>query len=121
MVRLNIANRSQLSDRKPVVFQYEQDGIRREGFLLKISDEIVCYENVCKHLPVKLDSSSGVFLGRSGNKIICQSHGALYEPSTGICERGPCAGAILNKLKLVFEGQEIYIELSEITDQDTSD
>ena len=116
MVRQFIAKLEQLSERQPLVFNYVQDGIRREGFVLKFDGQIACYENMCRHLPVKLDSGNGIFLSRSGHRIICQSHGALYEPISGMCERGPCAGASLTRLSFIITGTDLYLELPELTD-----
>ena len=116
MVRQFIAKLEQLSERQPIVFKYVQDGIKREGFLLKFGGNIVCYENICRHLPVKLDSGNGIFLSRSGQMILCQSHGAIYEPVSGLCERGPCAGASLNRLDFTINDGEIFLELTEISD-----
>lgn len=116
MVRQFIAKLEQLVERQPFIFKYVQDGIRREGFVLKFDGQIVCYENICRHLPVKLDSGNGIFLSRSGHKILCQSHGALYEPLSGLCERGPCAGSSLNRLNFVIKDDEIYLELNELAD-----
>ena len=41
--------------------------------------------------------------------LICRNHGAVYEPSTGICVDGPCAGQSLEKLPIKILGGKIYL------------
>lgn len=113
MTGQRIASLAELTDGKTIVFSYQQDGIRREGFALKTNGQIVCYENLCRHLPVKLDSGSRHFLTKSGNHILCQSHGALYQLETGFCERGPCAGASLKALPFSIEDGVIYLQVKD--------
>ena len=108
-----IATLSELAEGKPVVFRYRQDGLSREGFLLKLKDTIVCYENLCRHLPVKLDSGSRHFLTKSGHHILCQSHGALYQLETGFCERGPCAGSSLKALPFSVQEGIVYLQVKD--------
>ena len=38
----------------------------------------------------------------------CQTHGAIYEPDTGLCVRGPCAGASLFALEIVEENGVVW-------------
>ncbi|MCD6051177.1 MAG: Rieske (2Fe-2S) protein, partial [Verrucomicrobia bacterium] len=79
-----IADEAELVDGKVMTFGYRQDGIRREGFLLRTKEGLRCYENLCRHLPVKLDAGSKHFLNREKKLILCQQHGAVYEPETGM-------------------------------------
>ncbi len=113
MSEQRIASLAELSGGNAIVFTYKQDGIRREGFALLANGKIVCYENLCRHLPVKLDSGSRHFLTKSGRHILCQSHGALYQLETGFCERGPCAGASLLALPVRIEGDEVYLQVKD--------
>jgi nitrite reductase/ring-hydroxylating ferredoxin subunit len=109
MSEQRIASLAELSGGNAIVFTYKQDGIRREGFALLANGKIVCYENLCRHLPVKLDSGSRHFLTKSGCHILCQSHGALYQLETGFCERGPCAGASLIALPYCVKQEIVYL------------
>ena len=93
-----LANIKALPEGEAVKFQFQRDGISQEGFALSIGDQIVAYENRCRHLPLSLDYGDGRFFTRDGAHLICQSHGALYEPLTGLCVRGPCDGASLKRL-----------------------
>ncbi|MDX1952432.1 MAG: Rieske 2Fe-2S domain-containing protein [Verrucomicrobiota bacterium] len=90
-------------------FRFVREGIRREGFLANFNATIVAYENVCRHVPVTLDYGDNRFFEKSGNYFICQTHGAIYEPLTGLCVRGPCGGASLKKIEFELRGGEIWI------------
>jgi len=110
-----IANEAEVVSGKVVTFLYRQDGIRREGILLRTKEGLRGYENVCRHLPVKLDLGSKHFLTRGQDGILCQSHGALYELETGRCTRGPCEGASLKALPIeVRSGQVILLVRDEV-------
>lgn len=104
-----IAKEADVIEGKVVTFGYRQDGIRKEGILLLSKAGLRCYENLCRHLPVKLDSGSRHFLSREKKLILCQSHGALYEPETGLCTRGPCEGASLNMLPIAIREGRVYL------------
>ncbi len=104
-----IATEADVTEGKVITFGYRQDGIRREGILLRTKAGLRCYENLCRHLPVKLDSGTRQFLSREKKLILCQSHGALYEPETGLCTRGPCEGASLNVLPVEMREGKVYL------------
>ena len=38
-----------------MVFDYTEVGIPRQGFLARLEDGWVAYENRCRHLPISLD------------------------------------------------------------------
>ncbi|MEL7371693.1 MAG: Rieske 2Fe-2S domain-containing protein [Myxococcota bacterium] len=46
------------------------------------------YWNVCRHLPIPLDSGLGVL----PDGLVCISHGARYRAEDGVCTEGPCRG-----------------------------
>lgn len=110
-----IANEAEVVAGKVVTFTYRQDGIRREGILLLTEEGLRSYENVCRHLPVKLDLGSKHFLTRGQDAILCQSHGAIFELETGLCTRGPCEGASLKSLPIeVRSGQVMLLIWDEV-------
>jgi nitrite reductase/ring-hydroxylating ferredoxin subunit len=111
-----IATEAEISEGKVVTFGYRQDGIRREGILLRTSGGLRCYENLCRHLPVKLDLGNKHFLSREKKLILCQSHGAVYEPETGLCTRGPCEGASLKALPFEIREGKVYLLVTDETD-----
>ncbi|NBU24101.1 MAG: Rieske (2Fe-2S) protein [Gammaproteobacteria bacterium] len=56
------------------------------------------YFNSCPHAGHPLDLLPHRFLTADRRAIVCSSHGALFEPSTGRCIAGPCPGRSLRPL-----------------------
>jgi nitrite reductase/ring-hydroxylating ferredoxin subunit len=100
---------------KTLKFLFREEGIQRQGFLSYFQGRVLAYENVCRHIPITLDYGDGEFFTRDGKHIICQTHGATYEPSTGLCIAGPCVGASLRKLTVKVENG--MVALKEFSDE----
>ena len=94
-------------------FEYNQMGVSREGFLARLQDGWVAFENRCRHIPISLDLDNNQFFTPDQDYFFCQSHGALYETTTGKCVQGPCAGAQLFKIPLTFKQGMVGIETDE--------
>ena len=62
------------------------------GFVVRINDHVRGYLNSCPHARHPLNFKPYQFLTMDGALILCASHGALFEKSTGYCVAGPCAG-----------------------------
>ena len=73
------------------------------GFVLRERDQVRGYLNRCPHAGHPLDLVPGRFLTADGSLILCSSHGALFEKSTGLCVAGPCPGRTLTPLPLRIE------------------
>lgn len=100
-----IADLSALADGQTAKFEFQREGISREGFVVSFNGKPVAYENRCRHLPLTLDYDDNRFFTEDGRHFVCQNHGAVFEPSTGLCIRGPCEGLNLFPLKVeVREG-----------------
>jgi len=65
------------------------------AFALWAGSEPRAWLNRCAHVPVELDGVPGRFLDDTGRVIVCASHGAVYDPASGQCLRGPCRGKSL--------------------------
>ena len=50
------------------------------------------------HQASELDWDKGEFFDAAKLYLVCASHGALYDPATGVCVAGPCRGARLAKV-----------------------
>lgn len=70
------------------------------GFVVRSGDAVCAYVNRCPHAGHPLDLLPGRFLTADGGLIVCASHGALFEKSTGVCVAGPCAGRSLTAVPL---------------------
>lgn len=65
------------------------------GFIVRKGQGIFAYANICPHRRHPLDMLPDAFLVEDGKLIRCASHGALFEPETGLCVLGPCQGKSL--------------------------
>jgi len=108
--RRRLATLRELKERKTLKFAYKDEGISREAFLAWFGGQVVCYQNVCRHIPITLDYGDGRFFNAEGTHFVCQTHGATYEPFTGQCIAGPCVGAFLKKLNVEIVGEEIWFQ-----------
>ena len=99
-----------LDEGQALKFAFEREGVAREGFVARFRGKVVAYENVCRHLPLSLDYDDGRFFSGDGRHFACQTHGAIYEPLTGVCVRGPCEGARLKALKIRLTEGAIWLE-----------
>lgn len=82
------------------------------AFVLRYGSAIRAYLNRCGHIPVELDWEDGRFLDYAGEVIICSTHGARYDPLTGKCLGGRCAGRGLVPVPLDIIAEDIYLARS---------
>jgi nitrite reductase/ring-hydroxylating ferredoxin subunit len=75
-----------------VRFTVADRGVEREAFVLRWQGRAVGYLNRCAHTGLELDWIPGRFLDDEGRWLICAAHAALYDPASGACAGGPCAG-----------------------------
>ncbi|MBM3845648.1 MAG: Rieske 2Fe-2S domain-containing protein [Verrucomicrobia bacterium] len=109
MVWIRIAHESQLKERTTLKFSFMREGVKIEAFLVKFDGKVAAYENVCRHIPISIDYADNRFFTQDQRHLICQTHGAIYEPSTGKCIRGPCTGASLYSLDVVAKDGELWL------------
>jgi nitrite reductase/ring-hydroxylating ferredoxin subunit len=73
-------------------------GIATTVLVARVDGVLRAYANVCRHTAIPLDARGGTELGvmtEDGKTLFCDSHGAVYRPSDGLCTEGPCAGTHL--------------------------
>lgn len=73
-----------------LVFDVLEYGLPLRAFALRVDGRVHAYLNRCAHVPTELDWVPGQFLDRDGRFVVCATHGAEYEPTTGRCVGGPC-------------------------------
>ena len=95
------------------VFTYPSRYGDLEGFVIRYGNHFHAYENKCRHWPIPLDFGDGEFFYARIDRIVCKSHGAEYNPETGICEAGPCRAEALTRFPLVFEGNDAVVSVPE--------
>ena len=83
------------------------------GFVVNDGAGYRAYVNRCPHVGTPLDLWPNEFFTEDGRSLICSTHGALYEPDTGLCTGGPCAGDSLTPLPLSLEGDSLVVRCDE--------
>lgn len=80
-----------------------------KGFVVRKGDEVFAYQNVCMHVGHPLNWQPDDFLTKDGTRIVCASHGALYEIESGVCVAGPCPGKTLRSVPAKIRNGEVYV------------
>lgn len=89
-----------------------RDGAKMRKFIvLRWRDETIVYRNRCPHAGTPLDWIPNRFFDRSGSFLFCTSHGASFEPDSGLCVDGPCVGDVLERC--AFEIRDGVVTLTE--------
>ncbi|HYD34159.1 MAG TPA: Rieske 2Fe-2S domain-containing protein [Methylophilaceae bacterium] len=102
----------ELAERGPGVrFEVPELGQRVTGFVVRYEGKVYGFVNQCAHIPVELDWNEGDFFNISRDHLICSTHGAQYDPTTGYCVLGPCKGRSLATLPIIERGQQILLIL----------
>jgi nitrite reductase/ring-hydroxylating ferredoxin subunit len=79
------------------------------GIVVRWGGAVYAYANACAHLGHPLNFSADRFFTLDQQFLLCGSHGAMFEPDTGLCIGGPCLGARLLALDCRVEGQHIFV------------
>jgi nitrite reductase/ring-hydroxylating ferredoxin subunit len=90
-------------------FWFGTGSARRGIFLVRHGAEIAGYVNACPHIGMPLNFLGDRFLDRSGELILCATHGALFRIGDGFCVRGPCAGANLTPVSTIIIDKRVFL------------
>ncbi len=82
---------------------------RIDAFLINYQGSFHAYVNRCRHMSTPLDFVRYQFFAPDGRHLICLTHGALYDPDTGLCTDGPCRGLALYRLPVLVSEGEIRV------------
>jgi len=92
-----------------VRFDLIAGGEAATGFVVRHRGHVHGYVNQCAHVAMELDWQAGEFFDFDREFLVCATHGALYEPSSGACAAGPCAGrGGLRRLEVFERAGKIY-------------
>ena len=80
-----------------------------KGFAIRHFGQARGFVNRCPHLGTELDWEPGRFFDISGVYLVCSTHGAIFEPNSGLCVAGPCRGASLEPLALREQGGQVFL------------
>lgn len=106
-----IGNIESIKKARTQKFIYKEGERKEEGFAVYFRGKFYAYVNRCKHVPLPLDFGDGDFLTDDRKFILCRNHGALYEPVSGECVAGPCAGQSLDRLEVEKKGKKLYCRI----------
>jgi nitrite reductase/ring-hydroxylating ferredoxin subunit len=80
-------------------------------FVIRSGGTLHAYVNACPHIGTPLDWLQDRFFDRTGEHLVCGTHGALFRPEDGLCVRGPCVGKRLAPVPMSIEDGVIVLEL----------
>jgi nitrite reductase/ring-hydroxylating ferredoxin subunit len=80
-----------------------------DAFLINHDGHYRAYVNSCAHVGTPLDLWPNEFTTEDGRAIVCATHGALYDPASGVCTAGPCVGDRLTVLPLRRDGEVVVV------------
>lgn len=86
-------------------------------FVVRFDGKAQAYVNSCPHRGTELDWQHGDFFDESGLYLICATHGAAFDPATGLCISGPCAGERLFRVSIREEHERVMLESDTGADQ----
>ena len=91
-------------------FRLEDDGRRVHGFVVNHDGEFHAFVNSCPHVGTPLDLWENEFMTEDLRRIVCATHGAIFDPADGRCLAGPCAGDALTPLVTRRDGDDVVVE-----------
>jgi nitrite reductase/ring-hydroxylating ferredoxin subunit len=95
-----IASAEDLVDGTTKKFQLRCGRQSIEGILVRHEGGFYAYVNRCCHIPMPMDWVDNQFFTEDKRYLICATHGATYEPTTGECVWGPCYGGALQAVPI---------------------
>jgi nitrite reductase/ring-hydroxylating ferredoxin subunit len=87
-----------------------------EALLVNYGGALFAYRNRCPHVGITLDWVDNQFFSVDRRYLMCANHGAVFEPKTGECIWGPCAGLSLQSVSLEVEGKRIFARCPDAED-----
>jgi nitrite reductase/ring-hydroxylating ferredoxin subunit len=89
-------------------FRIHRGDFESEALLINYQGDLFAYVNRCPHVGISLDWVDNQFFTVDRRYLMCANHGAVFEPVTGECIWGPCAGGALQKLGIEVEGEKVF-------------
>jgi nitrite reductase/ring-hydroxylating ferredoxin subunit len=116
-IRKFVANTGELTHGTSRKFTLRCHGSTLEAMLINHEGDFFAYINRCHHIALSLDWVDNQFFTEDKHYLICANHGATYEPKTGECVWGPCAGASLQSVPLEIENGNIFARCPELDEE----
>lgn len=78
------------------------------GLVVQLEDGgIRAWVNRCPHAGHQLNLQAHRFLTADRRWLRCSSHGAHFDPDSGLCVAGPCVGKSLQPVKILVEDDSV--------------
>ncbi len=94
---------------RAVRFEVERDGRVLPAFVCMWRGQVHAFLNHCPHRGTELDWQPGEVFEESRLYLMCATHGALFEPDSGLCVGGPCHGASLIPVAVRVEEGQVFL------------
>ena len=109
-LRYRVARADEIAPGQSRKFILPIEGVDEECFVINFGGEFHAYVDRCRHIPIAMDWVDNHFFEEGGRYLMCQTHGALYQPATGECLAGPvgACGKFLFRVPLEVERGLIY-------------
>ncbi len=109
-IRYRVAHIDRLGPGQSLKFLLPIRGAEEECLLVNFRGDLHAYVNRCRHVPMAMDWVDNQFFAEEGRYLMCQTHNAYYEPSTGECIAGPptACGKSLYRVPLEIEDGIVY-------------
>ena len=78
------------------------------GLVVRRGGTVAGYVDSCPHAGWPLALADDRYLTRSGDRLLCSGHGALFRPEDGVCTAGPCAGQALTTWTVTVQNGDIF-------------
>lgn len=108
-LKQKICNFNSLAELSCKEFTVNNDTSPKDGFLIYYKKHCYAYKNSCPHTGANLNWQEGQFFSFDGRFLQCSLHGALFEPVSGLCVRGPCLGQSLMPIAVVIENGNVFV------------
>jgi nitrite reductase/ring-hydroxylating ferredoxin subunit len=106
--RVPLCNSADLQNASAAVpFDVQYAGLVCRAFAIRFEGAVHAYLNRCTHVAMELDWQPNQFFDDTGQWLLCSTHGAAYQPSTGACGGGPCHGGLV-KITLSEQDGVVY-------------
>lgn len=99
----------ELDHEKAKEFSYRAGSEIHDIFVQRKEDNVYGYVNICPHAGTPLNMENGKFLEKSGQYLMCHTHGALFQLTDGLCVAGPCNGSSLQAIDLIVENGNVLV------------
>ena len=106
--RLICASEALVDGGTGVRFEVRRGDTQLPAFAIRFHGVVRAYVNECQHQATELDWNPGDFFDADRLYLICATHGAMYEPGSGVCIDGPCRGARLAPVAVCERDGGIY-------------